>query len=261
MSLKHKVLSGLMAAALSASLLACSSAPAPAASSAPASSLPSVSQQTETPSYAYQRGTVQNTRYGTLEGFSEDGALHWFGVPYAQAPVNELRWKAPQPLEPWEGTLDATQSTMVVQSDPQAYRPAKTRRATAQWRPQPPCWAVRRGRSPWTSPARTRTRPACPSSFISMGGNNQTGKSAAFPATQFRPGGQLCGSLGEPPSGAAGVQRASRHPDRYGGRRIRGILDCWIWPPLWTGWRRTLRVSAETAGTSPSPAPLREAAM
>lgn len=98
MSLKHKVLSGLMAAALSASLLACSSAPAPAASSAPASSLPSVSQQTETPSYAYQRGTVQNTRYGTLEGFSEDGALHWFGVPYAQAPVNELRWKAPQPL-------------------------------------------------------------------------------------------------------------------------------------------------------------------
>ena len=51
---------------------------------------PSVSQQTETPSYAYQRGTVQNTRYGTLEGFSEDGALHWFGVPYAQAPVNEL---------------------------------------------------------------------------------------------------------------------------------------------------------------------------
>lgn len=40
-----------------------------------------------------------------------------------------------------------------------------------------------------------------------------------------------------------------------------GNLDCWIWPPLWTGWRRTLRVSAETAGTSPSPAPLREAAM
>ena len=116
MSLKHKVLSGLMAAALSASLLACSSAPAPAASSAPASSLPSVSQQTETPSYAYQRGTVQNTRYGTLEGFSEDGALHWFGVPYAQAPVNELRWKAPQPLEPWEGTLDATESMVASQT-------------------------------------------------------------------------------------------------------------------------------------------------
>ena len=58
MSLKHKVLSGLMAAALSASLLACSSAPAPAASSAPASSLPSVSQQTETPSYAYHRSPL-----------------------------------------------------------------------------------------------------------------------------------------------------------------------------------------------------------
>lgn len=175
MSLKHKVLSGLMAAALSASLLACSSAPAPAASSAPASSLPSVSQQTETPSYAYQRGTVQNTRYGTLEGFSEDGALHWFGVPYAQAPVNELRWKAPQPLEPWEGTLDATESMVASQTASVQASKDKAGNGTVE-ATNPPCWAVRRGRSPWTSPARTRTRPACPSSFISMEATTRLGK-------------------------------------------------------------------------------------
>lgn len=30
--------------------------------------------------------------------------------------MNELRWKAPQPLEPWEGTLDATESMVASQT-------------------------------------------------------------------------------------------------------------------------------------------------
>ena len=95
--------------------------------------------------------------------------------------------------------------------------------------------------------------------FYIHGGNNQTGKSAAFPATQFAQE-VNCVVVSVNHRLGCWVQRASRHPDRYGGRKF-GNLDCWIWPPLWTGWRRTLRVSAETAGTSPSPAPLREAAM
>ena len=28
------------------------------------------------------------------------------GIPYAKAPVGELRWKAPQPVEPWEGVRE-----------------------------------------------------------------------------------------------------------------------------------------------------------
>jgi para-nitrobenzyl esterase len=32
----------------------------------------------------------------------------WLAVPYAQPPVDELRWKAPKPVEPWEGTREAT---------------------------------------------------------------------------------------------------------------------------------------------------------
>ena len=37
------------------------------------------------------------TQYGILEGFEEDGVKKFLGVPFAQAPVGELRWKAPQP--------------------------------------------------------------------------------------------------------------------------------------------------------------------
>jgi para-nitrobenzyl esterase len=45
---------------------------------------------------------------GQLEGIQENG-LHIFkGIPYACPPVNELRFKAPEPVRPWEGILDAS---------------------------------------------------------------------------------------------------------------------------------------------------------
>ncbi len=47
------------------------------------------------------------TKYGILEGFEENGVKKFLGVPFAQAPVGELRWKAPQPLQPWEGVREA----------------------------------------------------------------------------------------------------------------------------------------------------------
>lgn len=45
---------------------------------------------------------------GVIEGFynSEKRLNMFFGIPYAKAPVGELRWKAPQPAEKWEGVLD-----------------------------------------------------------------------------------------------------------------------------------------------------------
>jgi len=49
------------------------------------------------------------TQYGALQGFEEDGVKKFLGVPFAQAPVGELRWKAPQPVQPWEGVRSAKQ--------------------------------------------------------------------------------------------------------------------------------------------------------
>ncbi len=50
------------------------------------------------------------TTTGTVRGTAtEDGKIRIFkGIPYAAAPVGELRWKDPRPVAPWDGVRDAT---------------------------------------------------------------------------------------------------------------------------------------------------------
>ncbi|OFJ55417.1 carboxylesterase/lipase family protein [Mycolicibacterium grossiae] len=40
---------------------------------------------------------------GTIEGFTRDGVHRWRSVPYARPPVGRLRYRAPQPPQPWRG--------------------------------------------------------------------------------------------------------------------------------------------------------------
>ena len=47
------------------------------------------------------------TRQGTLEGFDQNGVKTFLGIPFAQAPLGELRWKAPQAPQKWEGVREA----------------------------------------------------------------------------------------------------------------------------------------------------------
>ncbi len=54
-------------------------------------------------------GLQVKTQYGVVEGFEADSVKKFLGVPFAQAPVGELRWKAPQPLQAWEGVREAKQ--------------------------------------------------------------------------------------------------------------------------------------------------------
>ena len=42
---------------------------------------------------------------GQLEGYLHEGVEHYLGVPYARPPIGDLRWRPPQPLQPWEGAL------------------------------------------------------------------------------------------------------------------------------------------------------------
>lgn len=52
--------------------------------------------------------TKVDTAAGTVEGLADatSSVKKFLGVPFAEAPVGELRWKAPQPLKAWEGVKE-----------------------------------------------------------------------------------------------------------------------------------------------------------
>ena len=52
---------------------------------------------------------IAETTAGKIEGTEEDGLCVFRGVPYAAPPIGELRFRAPQPPEPWDG-VRATQA-------------------------------------------------------------------------------------------------------------------------------------------------------
>lgn len=56
----------------------------------------------------WKDGKVVETEYGALRGYPDDeNTWSWKGIPYAQQPVGELRWKAPRPVKPWQDIREA----------------------------------------------------------------------------------------------------------------------------------------------------------
>ncbi|MCY3560808.1 MAG: carboxylesterase family protein, partial [bacterium] len=52
--------------------------------------------------------TLRSTESGVVVGFIDaSGARAWLGIPFARPPVGALRWQAPQPPVPAEGTIEA----------------------------------------------------------------------------------------------------------------------------------------------------------
>lgn len=74
----------------------------------------------DSPQAETDAGTVQGVRVGPVNRF--------LGIPYAEAPIGDRRWRPPQPLTPWTGV-----------------RPA-TRHGPSAWQPVDP-----NGFGPWTS--------------------------------------------------------------------------------------------------------------
>lgn len=50
---------------------------------------------------------IVNTSYGKIAGIEKEEYTLFKGIPYAKPPVGNLRWKAPQKLEPWTGIYQA----------------------------------------------------------------------------------------------------------------------------------------------------------
>nr|EMA1793710.1 carboxylesterase family protein [Cronobacter turicensis] len=51
---------------------------------------------------------IATTTHGDVRGCTENDIAVWRGIPYAAPPVDERRWRAPQPLTAWQGVRDAT---------------------------------------------------------------------------------------------------------------------------------------------------------
>jgi para-nitrobenzyl esterase len=50
----------------------------------------------------------RTTDSGDVVGFTGRYGSHvWRGIPYAAPPIGELRWRAPQPPEDWDGVREA----------------------------------------------------------------------------------------------------------------------------------------------------------
>jgi para-nitrobenzyl esterase len=55
---------------------------------------------------------------GQLEGTRQKGLAVFKGIPFAARPVGERRWLPPQPVEPWQRVLQATQFGTVAPQNP-----------------------------------------------------------------------------------------------------------------------------------------------
>ncbi|WP_312150563.1 MULTISPECIES: carboxylesterase/lipase family protein [Paenibacillus] len=66
-------------------------------------------------------GPIAVTSYGKLQGIQEGDVNIWRGIPFAAPPVGELRFRAPQPPEAWDGIRDASEF------GPVSHQPADTR--------------------------------------------------------------------------------------------------------------------------------------
>ena len=52
--------------------------------------------------------TTVETTAGAVQGRVKDGIFDFRGIPFAAPPVGELRFRPPQPVQPWTGVRDAT---------------------------------------------------------------------------------------------------------------------------------------------------------
>lgn len=52
--------------------------------------------------------TQRRVATGDVIGFADgENTFAWLGIPYAQAPIGDLRWRAPRPPKPWQGVRQA----------------------------------------------------------------------------------------------------------------------------------------------------------
>ncbi|MDR3048825.1 MAG: carboxylesterase family protein [Elusimicrobiota bacterium] len=63
----------------------------------------------------YKQGIVQTTQFGKIQGTKNQKSLVWEGVPYAKAPIGDLRWKALADTDAWTGIKITNKEVIATQ--------------------------------------------------------------------------------------------------------------------------------------------------
>ncbi|MDR1397256.1 MAG: carboxylesterase family protein [Desulfarculales bacterium] len=113
-----------------------------------------------------QQKLIQNTSFGKVQGVEKDGALLWEGIPYGKPPVGELRWRAPQDPEPWLGVKETVKENPAIQLTRDGVVGSDDSLNLTVYRP-------------------ASAEANLPVLYYIHGGNNQTGVSTEFEATDF----------------------------------------------------------------------------
>lgn len=50
---------------------------------------------------------IVKTTSGKVQGYERNGIVEYLGIPYAEPPIGELRFKRARAIQPWEGVFDA----------------------------------------------------------------------------------------------------------------------------------------------------------
>src|SRR5690348_771900 len=62
---------------------------------------------------------IVETRYGKVQGYEQGSISVWKGIPFAQPPTGQRRFRAPQPPEAWIGVREATAFSPMAPQAPQ----------------------------------------------------------------------------------------------------------------------------------------------
>jgi para-nitrobenzyl esterase len=120
---------------------------------------------------------VVETKYGKVRGVKEGSIYVWRGIPYARPPVGSLRFKAPEPPEPWDGVFDATRFGAVPY---QPHKSVKAHLADAPYRLGEDCLNL----NIWSPAPDGRRRPVMVwiygGSFTSGTGNSPSYDGSSF---------------------------------------------------------------------------------
>jgi len=124
-------------------------------------------------------GTVVETRYGKVEGAEERSVLSWKGVPYARPALGTLRFRPPQPPEPWSGVRPAQEFGPIC---PQPMRPAGGILPRFEYPQDEDCLTL----NVWSPAADSARRPVMVwihgGGFTSGSGRSPTNNGASFAA-------------------------------------------------------------------------------